>query len=344
MKAIVKKNPEYGAEILDVPMPKIKDDEALVKIKRTSICGTDLHIYEWNEWAQNRMKTPIVFGHEFCGDVVKVGKNVTRIKKGDYVSAETHLVCGKCYQCKNDQKQICQNIKIIGVDIQGCFTDYIAVPASCLWKNDKKLKPEYASIQEPFGNSVYALFADDKSVEGKNIAIFGCGPTGLFAAAIAKASGAKTVISSDLNPYRMKIAKKAGADYVFNPKDVNVEKEIRKLTNGVGADIVLEMSGSPNAFKSALPSCRRGGRITLFGLFNKNIEINATDDVIFSGRKIIGITGRKIWGTWEKTAELMKSKKLNLDSILTHTFDLKDFEKGMELMKKGECGKVILKP
>ncbi|MBL7100957.1 MAG: L-threonine 3-dehydrogenase [Nanoarchaeota archaeon] len=342
MKAIVKQNPSYGAEIQDIPTPKIDANEVLIKVKATSICGTDLHIYQWNQWAQNRIKPPIVFGHEFCGEVTEVGKNVSNINIKDYVSAETHITCGECYQCRNKEPQICNDLKIIGVDIPGCFAEYIAVPASRIWKNDKNLKPEHASIQEPFGNSIYALFADDKSIKGKNIAIFGCGPTGLFATAIAKASNAGLIISSDINPYRLDIAKNAGADHVLNPEEENVPKKIKELTGGVGADIVLEMTGNHQVFQSVLESSRRGGRITLFGLFNKKIEIDATDDIIFSGRKIIGITGRKIWQTWEKTAELLNSKKLNLDSIINHNFKFEEYEQGMKLMEEGNCGKIVL--
>lgn len=344
MKAIVKTKHDVGAELLDVPMPKIGDYDVLVKVKATSICGTDLHIYEWNSWAQNRIKPPIIFGHEFCGKVVEVGKKVPNISIDDYVSAETHITCGKCYQCLNNQAEICSNVKIIGVDVPGCFAEYTAVPSSCIWKNDKSLKPEYASIQEPFGNSSYALFADDKSIAGKTIAIFGCGPTGLFATAIAKASGTKMVISSDINPYRLNLAKKVGADYTLNPTRENVTDKVKELTKGIGADIVLEMSGNPSAFESALKATRRGGRITLFGLFSKKLEVDVTDDVIFSGRKLVGITGRKIWQTWEKTAELLNSKKLNIEPILTHKFKLEEYKKGMDLMKKGECGKIILYP
>jgi len=344
MKAIVKKESGEGACILDVPIPKINDHEVLVKIKATSICGTDLHIYEWNHWAQSRIKPPIVLGHEFCGKVVEVGRKVTSISINDYVSAETHITCGKCYQCKNGQSEICNNVRIIGVDIPGCFAEYIAVPASCLWKNDKNLNPEYASIQEPLGNSVYSVFADDKSIEGKTIAISGCGPTGLFAAAIAKASGAKMVIASDINPYRMDIAKKVGADHVLDAKKEDVVVKIKELTSGVGADISLEMSGSQKAFKSALASTRRGGRMTLFGLFNDKIEVDANDDIIFSGRRIVGITGRKIWQTWEKMTELLESGNLNINPILTHKFRLDEYKKGIDLMKEGKCGKIILYP
>ncbi|MBM3199495.1 L-threonine 3-dehydrogenase [Candidatus Woesearchaeota archaeon] len=344
MKAIIKKGPFPGAELIDTQIPQIGPEDVLVKIKVTSICGTDLHIYDWNEWAQNRIKPPIVFGHEFCGEIIETGKKVNNLVKGDFVSAETHIICGKCYQCKHGQGEICSNVRIIGVDIPGCFAEYIAVPASCLWKNDKKLNPEYASVQEPFGNSVHALFADDKAIEGKTIAIFGCGPTGLFATAIAKASGAKEIIVSDVNSYRMKIAKKSGADYSFNPKEVDVVAKVKDLTGGVGVDIVLEMSGNAQAFQSAVKSCRRGGRVTMFGLFNRRIDVDFNDDLIFSGRKLVGITGRKIWSTWEKTAELLKSKKLNINPIITHRFKLEEFEKGMALMQKGECGKVILKP
>lgn len=342
MKAVIKKNPASGAEIEDVPMPSVGDYDVLVKVKATSICGTDFHIYEWNNWAQGRIKPPLIMGHEFCGEVTEVGKGVSNFAVGDYVSAETHLVCGKCYQCKNNQAEVCNNVKIIGVDVPGCFAEYISVPASCLWKNDKSLKPEYASVQEPFGNSVHALFADDKSIEGKVVAIFGCGPTGLFATAIAKASDAKMVISSDINAYRLDIAKKVGADYALNPKDDDLVGKIKELTNGVGADIALEMSGNHNVFKSALDSVRRGGRLTLFGLFDKKLEVDANDDIIFSGRRIVGITGRKIWQTWEKTAELLGPKKLNLDPIITNTFKLDEYDKGMALMKEGKCGKVVL--
>lgn len=344
MKAIVKQNPGYGAELLDIPIPKIGDNDVLIKVKAASICGTDLHIYEWDTWSQSRIKTPMVFGHEFCGEIAEVGRNISNLTEGDFVSAETHINCGKCYQCLHKQAEVCSNVKIIGVDVPGCFAGYIVVPASVIWKNDKSLQPEYASIQESFGNSVHALFAEDETVAGRNIAIFGCGPTGLFATAIARASNAGIIITSDINPYRLDIAQKIGADYTLNPQEENVTEKIKEVTEGVGADIVLEMTGNPMALELALGSSRRGGRVTLFGLFDRKLELDITNDVIFSGRKIIGITGRKIWDTWEKTAKLLESKILNIDPILTHKFKLEEYEKGMELMKEGNCGKIILYP
>lgn len=344
MKAVIKKSPGYGAKLLDIDTPKISSNDVLIKVKATSICGTDLHIYEWNHWAQNRIKTPLVLGHELCGEVVEKGENVSNVEVGEFVSAETHITCGKCYQCLNNQAHICRDMRILGVDVDGCFSEYVAVPSSCVWKNDKALKPEWASVQEPFGNSVHALFAEDESVEGKSIAVFGCGPIGLFATAIAKASNAKFVVASDINDYRLELAKKIGADYVFNPRKQNVVNQINDLTKGDRVDIVLEMSGSPAAFKNASKSLRRGGRMSLFGLYDQKIRVNLTDDVIFQGTKIIGITGRKIWDTWEKTKELLNSKRIDIDPIITHKFKLEEFEKGMELMKQGLCGKIILYP
>ncbi len=344
MKAIFKRNPSYGAEIVDVPIPYIKDNEVLIKVDTASICGTDIHIYTWDKWAQSRVNTPLIFGHEFAGKVVEVGKNVSKVSLDDFVSAETHVVCEECFQCRNGQKEVCQNVKILGVDIQGCFAEYVAVPEANVWKNDKSLRPEYASIQEPFGNSVYALFGDDESIEGKNIVILGCGPTGLFATTIAKACGAKQIISVDINDYRLKLADMVGADHILNPyKGKYVDEAVMDFTNGVGADIVLEMSGSKSAFNTAMKVSRAGGRITLFGLSNQNLEVDL-NSIVFGGKKILGITGRKIWSTWEKTQELMGSGKLELDPIVTHVFPMSCFEKAFELMKEGKSGKIIMYP
>lgn len=342
MKAVVKAGPVYGAVLKDVPVPTPGRGEVLVKIKAASICGTDHHIYIWNEWSQNRIKPPRIMGHEFAGEVVELGPEVTTVKPGAYVSAETHIVCDGCAQCLLGEKHVCQNTKILGVDTDGCFAEYAVVPASNLWLNDPGIPPDIASIQEPLGNAVHTVLSGE--TRGKTFAVFGCGPIGLMAIGVAKACGASKVIALDINEYRLGLAKDLGADLVANSRQVDPVQVIMDATRGVGVDVVLEMSGASVVYGQMFKAVRAGGRVVLLGLPARPQTVNFSDDIVMRGITVQGITGRRIWDTWLSVRELLSSGRLDLRPIVTHRLDLEDFARGMDLMTSGDCGKVILYP
>ncbi|MEW6686889.1 MAG: L-threonine 3-dehydrogenase [Candidatus Edwardsbacteria bacterium] len=345
MKAIVKTKRDFGVELKEVEIPQIKEDEVLVKVKATSICGTDVHIYEWNEWAQERIKRiPQILGHEFAGEVVEIGKNVTKIKIGDYISAETHIPCGYCVQCLSGQQHICHNLKILGVDTDGCFAEYAAIPEVVAWKNDKSIPWEFASVQEPLGNAVYCTLVEP--VAGKTVLIFGDGPTALFATGVAAISGASYVILAGMEPVRLEMAKKMGADKVMNVTKEDVEKIIFELTDGIGVDVVLEMAGAQKAIEQGLKVVRKGGRFCAFGLPPGNITIDINNGIVFKGLTLYGINGRLMFDTWIKVTNLLKYKKIDISPIITHKLPLEKFEEGFSLMMKSPktSGKVVLLP
>ncbi|MDQ0253635.1 threonine 3-dehydrogenase [Evansella vedderi] len=342
MKAIVKDKRAPGATLKEVPIPEIGDQEVLIQVKATSICGTDVHIYAWDEWSQSRVNPPYVFGHEFSGIVVKKGKYVNNVEVGDHVSAETHIVCGHCPQCLTGQAHICANTQIIGVDRDGCFAEYVALPAENMWKNDPELPFDVASVQEPFGNGVHTVLAGD--VAGKSVAIIGCGPIGIMAVGIAKAAGASQVIAFDLNEYRLDLAKKMGATTVVNASKENPLEVAKKLTNGHGVDVVCEMSGHPVAMNQGFKMVTNGGRVSILSLPVKPVEIDVTNDIVFKGITVQGITGRRMYETWQQVSGLLGSGQVDVKPIITHHFPLEEFEKGFDLMLQGKCGKVVLHP
>lgn len=345
MKAIIKRESKPGAELEVVDIPKISPNEVLVNVKVASICGTDVHIYKWNEWAQNRIKPPLIIGHEFAGEVVEVGTDVKSLKVGDFVSAETHIPCNQCFQCKTGKQHICKNVLILGVDINGVFADYVALPEVCAWKNSEKIPFEFASVQEPLGNSVYTTI-EGGGVTGKKVAIFGCGPTGLFAVGVARVSGASEIISIGKHEFRMEIAKKMGADHVLKYPDDDIVKLITKITGGEGVDVVLEMSGSQDAISQGLTVLKKGGRFTAFGIPSGKVEIDLANDIIFKGANIVGISGRKMFDTWYRVAGLLESKRIDISPVITHKFPLEEFKKGFELMMSEErkAAKILLFP
>ncbi|MGI9953070.1 L-threonine 3-dehydrogenase [Moorellaceae bacterium AZ2] len=342
MKAVLKREPVPGASLEDVPVPKPGPSEVLIKVKATSICGTDHHIYIWNEWAQNRIKLPQIMGHEFAGEVVEVGPGVKFAKAGDYVSAETHVVCGHCVQCMLGEKHVCQNTKILGVDRDGAFAEYVVVPEENLWHNDPRIPPAVASIQEPLGNAIHTVLAGE--TRGKTIAVFGCGPIGLMSIGVAKACGASFVAAIDTNDYRLDIARKMKADLVINSNTQDPVEALLEHTHGVGVDAVLEMSGALEVFGQIFKVVRPGGRVTLLGLPAKPLSVNFSDDIVMRGVTIQGIIGRRIWDTWLTARELLASGLLDLTPVITHHFDLANYDKAMELMTSGNCGKIILYP
>ena len=345
MKAIQKPKAAPGAALVEVPIPAIGAGELLVKVKGASICGTDVHIYEWDEWAQSRIKPPLVTGHECCGHVVEVGPGVTGFKEGDLVSLESHIPCGLCAVCRTGLQHICTNLKILGVDVQGVYADYVRIPAICAWKNDLSMPIEIATVMEPMGNAVYATLCEP--VSGSSVLILGCGPVGLFATIVARASGAGPIIAVDINRNRLEMAKSLGAHEILDAKDGGaVVKRVLELTGGDGADVVLEMSGAPSAIRTGFRALRKGGRFTAFGLPSKPVEIDFNNDIIFKGARVLGINGREMYQTWYKMAGLVRSGQLDPRPVITHKFPLAEFDKAMETVrsKEGKVGKVMLIP
>ena len=342
MIAVMKPEAKPGVEIRDVSIPKIGATDVLVKVKVASICGTDLHIYNWDRWAQGRIHPPLIPGHEFCGEVVAYGDEVTSVKEGDFVSAEMHVACGKCLQCRTGEAHICQFVKIIGVDADGAFAEYVRIPESNIWKLDPAIPHEYASILDPLGNAVHTVLAGE--IAAKTVAITGCGPIGLFSIAVARAVGAATVFAIEVNQHRRKVAQRMKADFVLDPSKDDVRKIILEQTGGMGVDVVLEMAGHPTAIRTAFDVVRRGGRISLLGLTSKPIALNFSEDIIFKGLTIQGINGRRMYQTWYQMTALLKSGKLDLHPAITDRMSMSDFSKGMERLTSGEASKILLYP
>src|SRR5579863_8584518 len=277
MLAVVKPQAAPGAEIREVKIPAFGRNDVLVKVKVASICGTDLHIYEWDKWAQNRIHPPLIPGHEVCGEVVAFGDEVNSVKEGDFVSAEMHVACGKCFQCRTGDAHICQNVKIIGVDADGAFAEYVVIPESNIWKLDPAIPLDYASILDPLGNAVHSVLAGE--IAAKTVAITGAGPIGLFSIAVARAVGATTVFAIEVNEHRAKVAREMKADYVLNHAKEDVHAVVAERTAGLGVDVVLEMAGHPDSIRTAFDIVRRGGRISLLGLTSKPIAVNFSEDI-----------------------------------------------------------------
>ena len=342
MQAVVKPDTAPGAEIREVKVPEFGRNDVLVAVKVASICGTDLHIYEWDRWAQSRIHPPLIPGHEFCGEVVAFGEEVTSVKEGDFVSAEMHVACGKCLQCRTGEAHICQNVRIIGVDSNGAFAEYVVIPESNIWKLDPAIPQEYASILDPLGNAVHSVLAGE--IVGKTVAITGCGPIGLFAIAVARAAGAAQVFAIEVNQHRRKIAARMKADWVLDPNSDNVPSGIFERTAGLGVDIVLEMAGNPQAIRTAFDIVRRGGRISLLGLTSKPVSLNFSEDIIFKGITIQGINGRRMYQTWFEMTALLKAGKLDLHPAITDRIAMQDFPLAMERLKTGEASKILVYP
>ena len=342
MKVIEKHKRAKGARLSTKEIPEVGQGEILVKVKAASICGTDYHIYSWDKWSQDHINPPLVAGHEFAGEVIEVAEDVTRIKKGDNVSAETHIVCKKCEMCRTGNGHICQETKILGVDIDGAFAEYVKIPADNAIKNDKDVEAGLLSIQEPLGNAVQTVLSGE--IVSKSIAVVGCGPIGLMAINVAKAAGASKIIALEINEYRRNLAKELGADVVINPLKEDPIKRVLEETSGNGVDVVAELSGNAKAIKQAFKYIKFGGRFSMLGIPNNEVSINIADDIVFKGITIEGIVGRKMYDTWYQVQGLIESGSLDLEKIITHKLSFDEFEKGMDLMKSGNCGKVILYP
>lgn len=340
MKAVMKAAPAPGLEMRTVPEPVPAEGEVILQVKATSLCGTDNHIYNWDAWAQQRIKPPRILGHEMYGEIVAVGKNVTSVKVGDRVAAESHVTCGKCFQCRTGHAHVCKNYTILGIDRDGSFAQFVSLPEQVCWKTAAEIPPELACLQESLGNSVHAVLTED--ITGHTMLVTGCGPTGLFAIAVARTAGAGTILATDISDYRLDLARKIGANLAFNPLKTNPDV-ILDQTGGEGVDSALEMSGHPSSVQLCLKYTKNAGRVALFGIPDKQVPINLAQDVIFKGLRLEGITGRRLFDTWYRLAGLFRAG-LDIRPILTHTLPLEQFDKGFELIRSGQCGKVVLLP
>jgi len=353
MFAVVKRRRDAGADVTTVEVPELKKDEVIVKVKAASICGTDVEIWNWNEWAQGRLKKiPLIIGHELAGEVVELGEDVTTLQEGDMVSAETHIVDGTCYQCRTDRMHVCQNMEILGVDRDGVFAEYVALPERNAWKNDPKLDPAVASLQEPLGNAVQSVLPKDhiEDIAGKNVAVLGCGPIGLMTIAVLNTLGAAKIFATagGRNEVRMELAEKMGADVVLNARKEGEDlvKTIRDATDGNGVDVALEMSGAASAVKQAFEILTPGGRVSVLGILERPLEFDVNTAVIFRAATVYGIHGRRMFQTWYQVKGLLAKADFRgkIASIITHRLPMKDVAEGMELINSKQAGKVLLEP
>jgi threonine 3-dehydrogenase len=342
MTAVLKPEAAPGLVVKRVPIPALGPRDVLIKVKAASICGTDLHIQSWDKWAQGRIRPPLVFGHEFCGEVVDMGAAVTQTEKGAFVSVEGHIADGTCYQCKTGNSHICENVLIVGVDRPGCFAEYVAIPETNVYPMDAAISSEVAAIQDPFGNAVHTTLSGE--ITGLSVAVVGSGPIGCCAVAVAKASGARTVFATDIRPYRLALASRMGADRTIDTTKEDAVAVVKGETGGHGADVVLEMSGHPDGVRQAFHMLRRGGRASLLGIPSQAVSLDLAEDIIFKGATVHGINGRLMWKTWYQAQALLKTGKVDLSPLITHTLPLQEIEKGMELLKGGQAAKVILYP
>ncbi len=334
MLAVLKETANPGVTLRNVPLPEPQAEEVLVKVKYASICGTDIGIYDWIPWAQAHIKPPQIIGHEMVGEVIEVNtKHKTKIKKGDFVSSETHIFCLNCYQCSIENYHICENMKLFGIGRNGAFAEYATIPLRTTWKNDPSLPLEAMSVQEPLGNAVNVV--SKANVKGKKILVMGLGPTGLCAGMVAKAYGAKEVVGINRREYRRKLAARIGFDRTLEQLDPSEYDTF---------DAVLEMSGNRIGIQVALDAVRISGKIIAFGIPKEKIDVDWGKYLINKEITIGSVFGRQIWDTWKETTRLLTSKEIDLRKIITHKFSLAEFEKAMEVMKSGECGKVVLVP
>jgi threonine 3-dehydrogenase len=341
MKAVIKARPGPGLELAQCPIPKIGSTEVLVKVKAASICGTDQHIYQWDKWAESRLRPPVIVGHEVCGEVVERGELVAEPNLGDFVSLESHVICNHCAYCRTGRGHICQNTRLIGVDRNGGFAEYISIEAQNCWPNPPGLPMEIAVLQENFGNAVHTAFATD--VTAKKVLITGCGPVGLMTIAVVRAAGARAIYATDVSEYRLALARRMGADLAVNAKDSLIDR-ILAATDGEGVDILLEMSGAPSAIEQGFTLLKMGGEAALLGVAPGPFTFDWNHHIVFKAAQVYGISGRKLWETWYQARGLVRSGAVNLAPVVTHHFQLEEFEQAFAVMASGESGKIVLYP
>jgi len=347
MRALRKTAPRPGAELGDVPIPDPGEGEVLVRVHAASICGTDLHIFDWNEWAQGRVtRVPMTFGHEVAGTVEAVGPEVHHVQQGAFVAVETHIACGVCSTCRTGRAHICRNLQILGVDTDGAFAEYVVVPAENAWIVGEGIHPDHASVMEPFGNAVHATFGTEggEDLLTNPVAVIGCGPIGLFAVGIARALGAWKVIAIEPNDERRALASKMGADLLVDPKTDDPVEAVLDATDGNGAEVVLEMSGNAKAIDQGTRLLARGGRMSLLGLPEGPVTLDLNDQVIFKEARILGITGRQMFRTWQQTTTLLSTGRVDISPVITHRFPMDRYEEAFETAASGHAAKVIVFP
>jgi threonine 3-dehydrogenase len=338
MKALIKKYAEPGLWLDEVPVPEIGIDDVLIRIKKTSICGTDIHIYKWDDWAKKTIPVPMVVGHEYVGVVEAIGENVHDVKVGEVVNGEGHLVCGHCRNCRAGRFHLCPNTKGVGVNRPGCFAEYLCIPVSNIWHSDPNISLDLLSIFDPFGNATHTALSFD--LLGEDVLVTGAGPIGIMAAAICKHAGARNVVITDMNPYRLELARKLGVTRAVDVSKENLRDVMKELGMKEGFDVGLEMSGSPQALNSMIDVMFHGGKIALLGILPANAGVN-WEKIVFNGLIIKGIYGREMFETWYKMQAMMQTG-LNLEPIITHRFSYKDFLEGFEIMASGNSGKIVL--
>ncbi len=338
MKALVKRNREPGIWLEDVPEPQMGVNDVLIRVHKTGICGTDLHIYNWDAWSQRTIPVPMVVGHEFVGEVVQTGANVADFKKGDIVSAEGHVVCGRCRNCLAGRRHLCADTKGIGVNRPGAFAELISVPMTNVWYHRPGIDQDVASIFDPFGNAVHTALSFN--VLGEDVLITGAGPIGIMAAAVVKHAGARFVVVTDVNDYRLDLAKRMGATVALNVSKGNLRDAQKELGMKEGFDVGLEMSGNPSAFRDMIANMAHGGKIAMLGIPSEQIAID-WNIVVFNMLTIKGIYGREMYETWYKMTVMLESG-LDIKPVITHRYHFTEFEKGFGAMKSGQSGKVVL--
>ncbi len=338
MKALSKLKAEKGIWMVDAPKPQVGHNDLLIKITKTAICGTDMHIYNWDDWAQRTIPVPMVVGHEYVGKVVEIGQEVKGFTIGDRVSGEGHITCGHCRNCRGGRTHLCRNTIGVGVNREGSFAEYLVIPAFNAFKLPDDISDDLAAVFDPFGNAVHTALSFD--LVGEDVLITGAGPIGIMAVAICKHVGARHVVITDVNPYRLELAKKMGATRAVNVMNENLEDVMSELGMTEGFDVGMEMSGVPSAFQSMLKNMNHGGRIAMLGIPPSDMSID-WDQIIFKGLVIKGIYGREMFETWYKMASLIQSG-LDISSIITHHFPIDEFQKGFDVMGSGQSGKVIL--
>ncbi|HXF96689.1 MAG TPA: L-threonine 3-dehydrogenase [Gemmatimonadales bacterium] len=339
MQAIVKARPAPGLDVTTVPDPSPGPGEVLIAVRHAGVCGTDLHIADWDEWAQGRVRPPLVLGHEFAGEIVAVGEGVTELQVGQAVTAEGHLVCGHCLQCRTGNAHICRNTRIIGVDRDGAFAERITMPATNVLTLDG-IPTEVGAIMDPVGNAFHAVLTAE--IPGSTVFVVGCGPIGCFAVGIARAAGAARVIASDVNPKRLALAQRMGAQVLINAATDDVVGAVREATGGEGADVVCEMSGVPSALRQALAAVRLGGRVQLLGIPKGEVPVALATDVIFKGVTLYGVIGRRMYETWNQMRRFLSTGAFDPRPVITHRVPLARIDDALHAIRSGDAGKVIL--
>ncbi len=343
MKALVKTSQAPGFEYIDVDMPTIGPKDVLIKVKTTSICGSDIHAFHSSPGIMHLMKLPVIMGHETCGEIVEVGEGVTNLKKGDLVSPEPHIFCGVCYYCQTGAALNCQNMGLFGISTDGAFAEYAKIPESACWKHPEGTSYELGAIHEPLGVAMHGVMAGE--INGKSVAVFGCGPIGLFAIGASRVFGATKVFALEIAPKRLVMARQLFPDVtLINPKEQDPVKTIMEATDGLGVDVSIELSGSPEALKQTFKVLKREGRVSLVGILAGPVELEVHKDIILKEARVFGVFGRVVWQTWWQVRALLDTGKFDPLPVITHRFPLSDFKQAFELATSGEAGKILLFP